>query len=134
MAVDWSAVTAVVTAAATLVIAVATIAYTRYAKRLWEATSAQADISRYLATANLLQTLAAEAEKMKAADPSSSAMLDAFLGLTVELWFTRLAEDIDLKDPTLRDHFRRIEGILRGRGVDPAQVPWMKPILKKFGD
>lgn len=115
------------------VIAVATVAYTYFAHKLWKATRAQADIARYTAAAALLQTLAAQAEKQKAGDPRSAALLEAFLALATEVAFKRMAEDINLKkDREAREYFRQVEGMLRANGIDPSSVSWMKPLLKQL--
>jgi hypothetical protein len=116
------------------VIAAATIAYTYFAHKQWKAARAQADIARYVAFASVLQTLANETEKARSADPNSAVLLEAFLGLMTELGFERMAEEFNLaKDQGAREYFARIEGMLRAHGIDPAQVPWMRPIMKQLG-
>lgn len=114
-------------------VAIATVAYTFLALKLWHSARAQADIARYTAFWSLLQTLSSYADANRESNPEAARLFEAFMGLLTELGMTRLAEDIDLKkNQGAREYFRQIEGMLRANNIDPKAIPWMRIILDKI--
>lgn len=114
-------------------IAVTTIVYTIFTRRLWRETRYSSDIARYTAFTNYLTVLAAEIEKAKESDPSSAAFLETLSSLMLEAGVDQFLDDVDFKkNPKLRDYYNKLEGVIRAHGVDPMQLPWFRPILERM--
>ena len=115
------------------VIAISTAIYTYYSHKLWKATSFCSDIARYNSFMSYLKLLSDEGEKHRRDSPETAEFIDHLGSLIMEVGVQRVLEDIDLeKDRQARDYFSKIEGMFRGRGIDPHQVPWLRTILEKM--
>lgn len=117
----------------TAIIAMSTIVYTVYSARLWKATRASVDISRYVAFMNLMLQLNQQAEEAKRKGLPEAALLEQFGNMLAEFGFERFLDDIDFKkDKYAIEYFSKIEGMIRGFGVDPNNVSWFRPVLRKL--
>ena len=80
-----------------------------------------------------LKLLTDEAEKHRSESPESAQFLDQIGALILEVGIQRFLRDIDLKkDKEAREYFSKIEGMFRGKGIDPQQVPWLRVILEEM--
>jgi len=114
-------------------IAVATIFYTVFTRRLWRITKRSVDIARYTTMVNYVTLLSAEIEKSKQSDPSAAKLLEAMSAMVVETGVESMLDEVDFrKEPKLARDYRKIEEIVRSHGVDPRQVPWFRPILERL--
>src|SRR5437660_3803621 len=119
----------------TAVIAASTLVYTFYSIRLWKATRTSADIARFTAFMSLLTQLAKYIEDAKREGKPEAIVLDQLGGMMAEFGFERFLSEINFKkDKDAREYFAKIEGILRGHGIDPDRVPILKTAFRKIKD
>ena len=91
------------------------------------------DIARYTAFANYLTALGAEIEKTKKSDPTSSDLLSGISSLTMETGIEQLLEDINFsKNKPAKKYFENLVKTLTAQGIEPTQISWMRPILRKL--
>jgi hypothetical protein len=117
----------------TAVIAVSTVIYTVVTRRLWKTTQASVDVAKATALMNYLATVAHEIEKTKETNPQAAMLLAQVAMLITEAGMSRFLEDMDFsKQPVVRDAMNKLDGMFRANGVDPANIPWFRPVLEKM--
>jgi hypothetical protein len=115
------------------VIAASTVIYTTYSVRLWKATRASVDLARYTAFMNLMVQFNQKAEEAKRKGLPEAIFLEQFGTMLIEFGFERFLDEIDFKrDKHAIEYFSKIEAMLRGFGVDPNDVSWFRPVLRKL--
>lgn len=77
--------------------------------------------------------LAQEIDKSREKNPVGAAFLENFMSILAEAGFESFMKDIDLnKNPEAREFIVKLEGMFRGHGVDPMNIPMLRPIMKKL--
>lgn len=119
----------------TAVIAISTSIYTYYSHKLWKATRLASDIARFNTFMAYLTTLTNEAARVKDSNHELARLYEQLGILITEVGISKFIEDADLKkNPEARDFFNKLEGMLRGKGIDVNAIPWMRIISERMKD